>query len=283
MKVCKKDGIVTFDYPEWGDLDDTKKYRIYTRKTFNENSVLHRHNYIEFFYVTKGHGLHVFNKSKELVEAGTACLLIPSDAHGFVWDGKTEFHHIDIMIESQYFKEACDFFYDGLFDEILNDEFQRSFRLSSEQIAFMNRLAPYIFLPPDNADHITSAKVLMTTIINLMLGDHLKKTGNDSPEWLVSLLTKMNTYENFVLTIPELTKEFAYNADYMRRIFKQNLGTTMTDYFNRKKIDYAYRLLQNTDFSVERICEVIGINNISHFYHLFKAAYGKTPNAVRKL
>ena len=282
MKICKKDGVITFEYPEWGTNYEDEKYKIYARKTFNENSVVHRHNYIEFFYVTEGNGLHVFNKNKTQLETGEACLLIPSDVHGFIWDGKTDFHHIDIMIELKFFKEYCNYYYEGLFNDILKERYERSFKLSAEQIHLFNRLVPCMFLPPDNFDHIMASKVLLTSVINIILGGHIKKSGDDSPDWLVTLLTAMNTSSNFTLSVHELTQGFAYNTDYMRRIFKKNLGTTMTDYFNRKKIDYAYRLLQITDYSIEKICELIGINNISHFYHLFKEIYNKTPNTIRK-
>ncbi len=274
--------VSTLDYSDWGTRDNTKKYRMYTRKTFNEISFPHRHTYIEFFYVTEGKGVHVYNRKSFPIEVGAAGLLIPKDVHGFTYDGKNNFHHIDILMDIDYFKEACSFFYDGLYEDILSEKFQRIFTLSFEQIATLNKFVPYMFLPPDNLGHIMAAKSLLTSIIDFLFENYLQKTKDDSPEWLISLLSKLNASENFNAPLSDLTKEFAYNADYMRRIFKKNLGTTMTDYFNRKKMDYALHLLQTTDLSIESICETIGFNNISHFYHLFKRTFNKTPSEIRK-
>ncbi len=274
--------VSTLDYSDWGTRDNTQKYRMYIRKTFNENSSPHRHTYIEFFYVIEGTGTHLFNKKSFVLEAGAAGLLIPSDVHGFTYDGKNKFHHIDILMDTEYFKEACDFFYDGLFEDILAEKFRRTFTLSFEQMATLNKFVPYMFLPPDNLGHIMVSKSLVTSILHFLIESYLQKTKDDSPEWLISLLSKFNAGENFTSSVADLTKEFAYNPDYMRRIFKKNLGTTMTDYFNRKKTDYALHLLQTTDLSVEKICEATGFNNVSHFYHLFKKAFNKTPNEIRK-
>lgn len=274
--------VSTLDYSDWGTRDNTQRYKMYTRKTFNEISHIHRHTYIEFFYVTEGSGTHIFNKKNLTADVGSAGLLIPKDVHGFTYDGKNNFHHIDILMDTDYFKEACSFFYDELYDDILAEKFQRIFTLTFEQIATLNKFVPYMFLPPDNLAHVMAAKSLITSIIHFLIENYLQKTKDDSPAWLISLLSKFNASENFTTPLPELTQEFAYNADYMRRIFKKNLGMTMTDYFNRKKMDYALHLLQTTDLSVEKICEAIGFNNISHFYHLFKKTFNKTPNEIRK-
>ena len=280
--VQKKERVATLGYYDWAIRDNSQKYRMYAKKTSNEDSKIHRHDYIEFFYVTEGFGTHILNKKSYRVETGDACLLNPSDVHGFTYDRKEGFSHYDILMDKEYFKNACSFFYDGLYDDFMSGKFSCVFKLSFEQIATLNKFAPYMFLPPDNIGYIMASKSLTTSIINFLIESYLQKNKDNFPQWLMTLLSKLNSSENFTVPLPELTKEFAYNVDYMRRIFKKNLGVTMTDYFNRNKADYAYRLLQTTDLSIEQICETIGINNISHFYHLFKEFFNSTPNKIRK-
>ena len=274
--------MVVYDYSGWNIFNSEQEYKIYARKTYNENTVLHRHTYIEFFYVTKGSGTHTLNNSVSTVKTGDACLLMENDTHGFTFDEYTDFHHIDILIKPEIFKETCDFFYNGLYDDILNEKFSRSCVLSFEQISRLNQFVSYLFLSPDNRKYISAAKFLLTSIIHFFLENHLRQTkDNPFPEWLISLLSKLNTNNNFSYPLTTLTAEYNYNLDYMRRIFKKYLGMTMTDYFNRRKLDYAYHLLQTTNFSVEQICEIVGFNNISHFYHSFKNVYNKKPSALR--
>lgn len=107
------------------------------------------------------------------------------------------------------------------------------------------------------------------------------QTHTDMPNWLNNLLTRLSTRDNFQSDIAELTADFAYNADYMRRLFKRYVGMTMTDYFNKQKMNYAYSMLQNGNQTVEEICEAVGIANMPYFHKLFKDTFHTTPKQVR--
>ena len=107
------------------------------------------------------------------------------------------------------------------------------------------------------------------------------QTHTDMPNWLNNLLTRLSTRDNFQSDIAELTADFAYNADYMRRLFKRYIGMTMTDYFNKQKMNYSYSMLLNGNLTVEEICEAVGIANMSYFHKLFKDTFHTTPKHVR--
>lgn len=274
--------VATFNYFDWAVPDTTQKFHIYARKTVDESSMLHRHTYIEFFYVTEGSGTHILNGEHFTVETGAACLLTQNDVHGFYYDGYGGFRHIDILIETKFFKDACNFFHADLFKELTDGKISKKVVLSFEQISTLNKYVPYLLLSPDNILHTLAAKSILSTILILLTENYFNKAAEDFPEWLMNLLSKLNAPDNFIYSVAELTKEFAYNQDYMRRVFKQKIGTTMTDYFNHKKLDYAYQLLQTTNYPIEQICEIAGINNVSHFYHLFKKQYHRTPAEIKK-
>lgn len=274
--------VATFNYFDWAVPDTTQKFHIYARKTVDESSMLHRHTYIEFFYVTEGSGTHILNGENLTVEAGAACLLTQNDVHGFYYDGCGEFRHIDILIETKFFKDACNFFHADLYKELTEGKISKKAVLSFEQIATLNKYVPYLLLSPNNILHTLAAKSILSTILLLLTDNYFEKNEKDFPEWLIKLLAKLNSPDNFASSVADLAEEFAYNQDYMRRIFKERIGTTMTNYFNQRKLDYAYQLLQDTNYSIEQISEIVGINNVSHFYHLFKKQYHRTPAEIKK-
>nr|WP_246073147.1 helix-turn-helix transcriptional regulator [Paenibacillus dokdonensis] len=55
------------------------------------------------------------------------------------------------------------------------------------------------------------------------------------------------------------------------------MGVSFTDYVNRRKIQNAVRLLLTQNMKVTEIAEAIGIENMAHFYELFKRYTGCKP------
>lgn len=279
MEKAAEDYII-FDKADW-DISPRSTATVYARKTQNENSVLHKHNYIEFFYVTKGTGTHYLNRQKNTVQKGDACLLTLSDNHGFSHQNGSFFVHTDILINTECFKEACNFFSPTFFKDISEKKYTLSFNLSSEQIAKLDKYVPYLFLNPETENYKLTSKAIIAFILDLIIDNNFQSRDDNLPLWLIGLIGKLNSPDNFTKSIPELTEEYVYNADYMRRVFKKYFNVTMTEYFNLQKMNYAFYLLNTSDLSVENICEIIGINNLSHFYHLFKKMFNQSPKNVR--
>lgn len=279
----KQNEVVTFNYFDWAAPSNSQKYRIYARKTPTENSKMHRHAFIEFFFVTNGQAYHLINGQEVTVKKGDAVLLTSVDVHGFRLDGDHVFEHTDILIETDFFIEACNFFYQGLYDFILSVKDAKSFVLTFEQIADFENCSSYLFLPPDNVSHMVMAKSMLSKIVSLFLKNYyLSEHENSYPDWIMSLITKFSDVNNFSTSAADIVKDFAYNPDYMRRLFKHYTGTTMVDFFNKKKVEHAYLLLRTTDLSIEQICSAVGIVNPSHFYHLFRKVYHTTPSSVKQ-
>lgn len=282
MKDKQKD-VVTFNYFDWAAPSNCQKYRIYARKTPTENSKMHKHAFIEFFFVTNGQAYHLINGQEVMVKKGDAALLTRDDVHGFRLDGNQVFEHTDVLIETDFFIEACNFFYNGLYDSILSVNGAKSFVLTYEQISDLVSCSSYLFLPSDNISHMVMAKSILSKIISLFLKNYyLSEHANSYPDWIMSLITKFSDVNNFSLSASDIVKEFAYNPDYIRRLFKRYTGTTMLDFFNKKKVEQAYLLLRTTDMSIEQVCTAVGIANPSHFYHLFKKIYHTTPSSVKQ-
>lgn len=271
-----KDEILYFVYDEIMPRNTPA----FPRVSKNEITPLHRHDYVEFFYTLEGSGTHIFNGKRENVSVGDACVLTPNDIHGFTPIENEPTKHMDICIDINYFKQICDFFSPTLTDRFLSGN-GLTFELSAEKIAMFEQYVPNLFLNVGEDAYRISAKILTSMIVELIFACHTDQKPT-MPEWIFDLLAEFNYRANFRTPLSEITKKFNYNADYMRRVFKQYTGLNMTDYFNNQKMDYAYTLLSTTKLPVESVCEAIGLNNISYFYHLFKSIYNKTPNEVRR-
>lgn len=265
------------------DIGLTTPYNVpvCTQSARNENVPMHSHSYIEFFYVFGGSGTHHINGQTQHLQHGDAFLLLPSDVHGFEQTKNGMFLRRDILIENNYFKLVCDFFAPHMYQNILDGKYPLRFVLSSEQIGCIETCVPGLFSNPSLESYALSAKSLTTYLLNVVLENEMK-ADTDYPHWLNNLLTRLSTCDNFQTDLSELTADFFYNPDYMRRLFKKLVGMTMTDYFNKQKMNYAYSLLQSGSATVAEVCEIVGIPNVAYFYRLFKDTFHETPNAARK-
>lgn len=66
------------------------------------------------------------------------------------------------------------------------------------------------------------------------------------------------------------------------RIFQKNLGTTPSEYIRRCKVDYACRLLLETDIQISEIAEQLGFTEVTAFINFFRRYEDITPAKFRK-
>ncbi|WP_201002245.1 AraC family transcriptional regulator [Paenibacillus glycanilyticus] len=71
------------------------------------------------------------------------------------------------------------------------------------------------------------------------------------------------------------------SKSYISRIFQRETGGHLSEYITARRVKQACRLLQNTEFSVERISSEVGYPNVSYFIRLFKKVIGTTPFKYR--
>lgn len=61
------------------------------------------------------------------------------------------------------------------------------------------------------------------------------------------------------------------------RIFKQKTGKTFVEFLHDYRLQYACRLLQDSQYTISEISHLCGFNNQAHFNRLFKAKMKCTP------
>ena len=73
------------------------------------------------------------------------------------------------------------------------------------------------------------------------------------------------------------------STNYMHKVFLSDTGTTPINYLNSYRIKRAKDLLHNTDYSISRIAESVGISGGDYFCRVFeKYSGGISPSTYRK-
>ncbi len=79
------------------------------------------------------------------------------------------------------------------------------------------------------------------------------------------------------LEFKDILKEFNLSASVVKKIFREQMGCGVMDYFSRLKIDKAKELIREENFTFTEISEKLGFNTSQYFTTVFKRISGMTP------
>ena len=80
----------------------------------------------------------------------------------------------------------------------------------------------------------------------------------------------------------EAAQQACLNEDYFSRAFKKETGLGYKEYVIEQKMDYAAKLLANTDLPITVVAAKVGYDNYSTFTQMFRKVRGVTPTDYRK-
>ncbi len=84
------------------------------------------------------------------------------------------------------------------------------------------------------------------------------------------------------ITINDLAKNLNYSVSQTNRILNQRFGKSFRTLMKETRIKKAKYYLTHTDFSVQKISEILGFKEAKNFNKSFKDTVGVTPTAYRK-
>lgn len=90
--------------------------------------------------------------------------------------------------------------------------------------------------------------------------------------------------ENFgvQITCKEIAEYVGYHPDYLNRIFKEEIGYTISEYLLNERLRTAKSMLVKTNMQISSISLNIGYSNFSYFSKIFKDYTGLSPAEFRR-
>ncbi|OMF26486.1 hypothetical protein BK133_20230 [Paenibacillus sp. FSL H8-0548] len=96
------------------------------------------------------------------------------------------------------------------------------------------------------------------------------------------ILTYIHHHFNQGISIQSLSEKFYLSPTYLSQLFKKEVGENFVEYLSRQRIQYACKLLTETDMTVSQIGEKCGFNDYFYFTRIFKRLNGMTPTQYRE-
>jgi AraC family transcriptional regulator len=84
------------------------------------------------------------------------------------------------------------------------------------------------------------------------------------------------------LTAASIAREVCVSRSHFAKLFRDEAGLAPYRYLKTLRLEYAKRLLRETNLTVKEVAATVGIADISHFVRDFKAHHGASPAEFRR-
>ncbi|MBQ3493342.1 MAG: helix-turn-helix domain-containing protein [Clostridia bacterium] len=256
-------------------------------------SQFHCHKYVEIVYFYKGSGKHEIGGEILDIKSGDLFVVPVGMFHKFKGD---DLRKINIMIDPEYLcpELNAENFIEEFGKKYLSEQFtlgERKFIYYSDFSHGKNETDIFNILQEYNLQ-LNGYEQIIKCQTFVLLVNILRKQMESSEGGKMQLVHK-EMVEKSVMYIDEHVSEITkaedvvshigYNTVYFNRIFAEYMGMTISQYVRKKKIEYACRLLTSTYCTIERICEMVGYNDLKNFYKSFKSVMKVTPTEYRNV
>lgn len=91
-----------------------------------------------------------------------------------------------------------------------------------------------------------------------------------------------DTYWTNSLEMKQKLRQIGFSEHRLMEIFKEEYGITQMEYLANKKLEYAKKMLLDTDMKIIDLAYDLDFGSLSSFYKFFKTRTGIAPAAFRK-
>ncbi len=121
---------------------------------------------------------------------------------------------------------------------------------------------------------------LVRELLILISASYLRKASVH--ENLRDILHYIDTHYPQNITLSSLAAQFDYSESYIARLFREQLGTSVSHYVNRLRIAAACDLLLSTSRGIGEIAEQVGYSTPYYFSRVFRSFCGCPPGTFRR-
>jgi two-component system response regulator YesN len=84
------------------------------------------------------------------------------------------------------------------------------------------------------------------------------------------------------ITLSGMADKYYISKEYLSSLFKKETGKTFSDYLIEIRMKKAKSLIVEYNLPIQKVAEMTGYLDITHFYKMFKRYYGTSPGKIRE-
>lgn len=256
----------------------------------------HYHEGLEILYIHEGAGRYIVNNQTHSLKPGTLVLIKPF-----------QIHHIQVIVPPNYIRSllkikasVIERFLTALpqlttaVSQLLEHPWSNQvFHLSSKDALYLEnqflQLHEMLASVPRKVQKEVVALFLFHffTYFNSHIyppdrsGGFKYHTAAGSLEPVGAMVSWIGKHYHLSFTINEIAADLHFSPSYLSKLFKDQMGMTIIEYTNNKRLEEARMLLSLPSLTIEDISKQTGFNYPSYFIAMFKKKYGMTPLQYR--
>lgn len=230
----------------------------------------------QLIYVANGCMHFMFNGKEQIVERGNMVLF---------WPGDPQFYYV-------YPKEKGEFFWVHFTGSEV-EELLAECGIPRDRNVFWIGAASDVrvmychMIKELQMKGVHYEELLQMTLRHLLLlmNRHLTVAPNPDAEFQGEIIQAIGWIERHwrePVSIDEYAARNRITPYWFRQKFKQFTGTSPMQYIISLRITNAMNLMENTDYNIAQISEMVGYDNPSYFRRLFRKHTGMSPSEYKK-
>lgn len=238
----------------------------------------HAHTYYEIFYVINGTLKHKLNGVEHTLNAGEGFLLTPIDTHSIISNGDSV--HRDILVSKELFISTIQLITKSSDTNSLINQLKNKLHFSLSDIVELENLAQKF----DNTPQITIKRGIALTLLFNILTKVISSDNETANNSSISnkILDCLNNLYCLQGGIPAIAKHLKYSRSYLCNTFKKEIGIPLSLYIKNLRLDYIVYYLKTTNYSLNKIADIVGIESLPYLNKIFKEKYSIPPISYRK-
>jgi YesN/AraC family two-component response regulator len=251
----------------------------------------HYHRGIEIIFVHRGKGHILLNRKLYSLEAGCIVCIQPFQLHRlhFEVSEQSPYERTVLTLEPTAFAPLIKGFPTVLryFEHIWKAELSNQvFQLDSDAAYISAVCERFNRKMPDRLDkeYLEEASMLILHVFDYLKslneGGHFQRIPRTEGH-AEKIMQWVEEHYRVPFDLAELAGELHLSRHHVSHLFRNETGSSITDYVIARRIRQACWLLKTESTAVEQIGSLVGIPNFSYFCRLFKKIVGLTPKQYR--
>jgi AraC-like DNA-binding protein/mannose-6-phosphate isomerase-like protein (cupin superfamily) len=254
---------------------------------------LHKHDYIEVNYVYNGVLQQTVGGKSITLKKGELILLNQHIEHEIKASGKNDIV-INFIIRPAFFdfifsflsseNIVSEFLINSLYNNTQNGQFLYFKVAEIESIQdVVRKMIEEIMYPSTFSESAIKLYMGLFMIELIKNSDQVERKEEASIQHYLIVESLKYIEENFKDgTLYELADQLRQSHYGLSKTIKKATTHTFKELLQERRLLKAKELLEGTDMTITSIAEQVGYDNISYFYRIFKAKYGKTPKEYKE-
>ncbi len=136
--------------------------------------------------------------------------------------------------------------------------------------------------PPRSGDSLVLKKWVLTVLHQSIDALERKQDFDVKARIIREAMVYINANLNTALKTEDIAEVVSFSPQHLTRIFKEELGMTLSDYITRVRVEEAKRLLRISQFNITEISDQLNFYDSTYFAKVFKKETGMTPTEFRE-